>query len=232
MDFLKQNDEIDPAKIGLIGHSEGGLIAPIVATSRDDVAFIVMLAGPGVTGKEILLNQTALIAKAEAASDVEIEVQTECLNVMFDLMAEGKTGDEIKSGLRDRFNELRDNLPKEKQVDLTPAMLDTSVAQFLSPWFRYFISYDPRPALTKLRCPVLALNGELDLQVDPDLNLPVIREALQEGGNADAQVIEMPGLNHLFQAATTGSPTEYRTIEETMSPIALKAISDWLSERF
>ncbi len=232
IDFLKQQVEIDPTKIGLIGHSEGGLIAPIVATSRNDVAFIVMLAGPGVTGREIVLNQTGLIEQAEGASPEVSAINREFLAVTFELMASDKTNDEIKSLLRVRFEELRQKLPKEKQAEMTSAVFESSVTPMLSPWFRYFLTYDPRPALTKVRCPILALNGSLDLQVDPKLNLPELKTALAASGNKDIQVVELPGLNHLFQTAKTGSPTEYRAIEETMSPSALNTISDWLSKRF
>ncbi len=232
VDFLKQQAEIDPTKIGLIGHSEGGLIAPIVATSRDDVAFVVMLAGPGVTGREIILNQTALIEAAEGASDEVRAVNHEFLMAALEQMSSTKTNDEIKTTLRSKFAELREELSEAHREEMSPAIFESSVTPMLSPWFRYFLSYDPRPALTKLRCPVFALNGELDLQVDPKLNLPEIRKAFAASGNADVQVVELSGLNHLFQTAKSGSPSEYRTIDETMSPVALKAISEWLSKRF
>ncbi len=232
VDFLKQHAEIDPAKIGLIGHSEGGLIAPIVATMRDDIAFIVMLAGPGVTGREVILNQTALIEAAEGASDEVRAVNHEFLMAVLEEMSSAKTNDEIKTTLRTKFAELREKISEAHREEMSPAIFESSVTPMLSPWFRYFLSYDPRPALTKLRCPVLALNGELDLQVDPKLNLPEIRKAFAAGGNSDVQVVELPGLNHLFQTAKSGSPSEYRLIEETMSPVALKAMSDWLAKRF
>ncbi len=232
VDFLKQQAEIDPTKIGLIGHSEGGLIAPIVAKSRDDVAFVVMLAGPGVTGREIILNQTALIEAAEGASDEVRAVNHEFLMAALEQMSSAKTNDEIKTTLRAKFAELREKLSEAHREEMSPTIFESSVTPMLSPWFRYFLSYDPRPALSKLRCPVLALNGELDLQVDPKLNLPEIRKAFAASGNADVQVVELSGLNHLFQTAKSGSPSEYRTIDETMAPAALKAISEWLSKRF
>jgi fermentation-respiration switch protein FrsA (DUF1100 family) len=106
--------------------------------------------------------------------------------------------------------------------------LGAQVKVLTSPWFRYFLAYDPAPALREVKCPVLALNGEKDLQVPPAQNLPVIRKALQEGGNTNFEVVELPGLNHLFQTAKTGSPAEYARIEETMSPVAMVKISDWI----
>lgn len=232
VDFLMTHAEIDPHKIGLIGHSEGGLIAPIVATSRTDVAFVVMLAGPGVNGREIVLNQSAAISAAENASPKEIEVNNELLVATFDLIAAEQTDDEIKATLRSRYDEFRAKLPPDKQAEASDTVLESMLAPMLSPWFRFFLTYEPRPALTRVKCPVLALNGELDLQVDPKLNLPPIESGLKEGGNPDYEVRELPQLNHLFQSAKTGSPTEYRAIEETMSPTALNAISEWLTKRF
>lgn len=232
IDFLKQQDEIDARKIGLIGHSEGGLIAPIVATTRDDVAFIVMLAGTGVTGREIVLNQTELIEKADGTKPEISNFNREFLLAVLDAIESGKPEDEIKVALRARFNELRQKLPADLQSEITGAVFETAIVPTLSPWFRFFLSYDPRPALSKVRCPVLALNGSLDLQVDPKLNLPEIRTALASSGNRDVEVVELAGLNHLFQPAKTGSPSEYRAIETTMSTDALAAVSDWLTKRF
>lgn len=232
MDFLKAHDEIDPARIGLIGHSEGGLIAPMVATTRDDVAFVVMLAGPGVTGREIVLNQTALIEEADGVSEAIREANREFLTAALELLASDKSNDDIKIALRTRFDQLGEKLPQELRSSWTGAVFESSLVPMLNPWFRFFLAYDPRPALTRVRCPLLALNGSLDLQVDPKLNLPEIRNALSKGTNRDVQVQELSGLNHLFQSAKTGSPSEYRTIEETMSPVALNAISDWLTRRY
>jgi fermentation-respiration switch protein FrsA (DUF1100 family) len=111
------------------------------------------------------------------------------------------------------------------------ARIDTHLKQILSPWFRYFLAYDPTVALRKVRCPVLAINGEKDLQVDPTQNLPPIEAALKAGGNTDYTVNELPGLNHLFQHCTTGAPSEYSTIEETMSPEVLELVAGWIGER-
>lgn len=232
VDFLKNHSEIEASKIGLIGHSEGGLIAPMVAAERDDVAFIVLLAGPGVNGREIVLNQVGLIAAAEAGSAAEIQVNREVLTATFDLLTTEKTDDEIKTALRARYDEFRQKLPAEKRTELSDTVLESSLTPMLTPWFRFFLVYEPQPTLARVRCPVLALNGALDLQVDPKLNLPPIEAGLKAGGNPDFTVRELPQLNHLFQSAKTGSPTEYRTIEETMSPTALQAISEWLAKRF
>jgi hypothetical protein len=231
MDFLSRHAEIDPKKIGLIGHSEGGLIAPLVATSRRDVAFIVTLAGPGVTGREIVLNQSAAIEKAdgvpEAVSAVNRELLLEALSALDQKLGEA----EIRVKLAARFEEIRARLPEADRGELTTTTLERGIAPLLTPWFRFFLDYDPRPTLATVRCPVLVLNGELDLQVDPKLNVPEIERALRQGGNSDVETMVLAGLNHLFQTAKTGSPTEYRTIEETFAPVALEAISQWLARR-
>jgi fermentation-respiration switch protein FrsA (DUF1100 family) len=114
--------------------------------------------------------------------------------------------------------------------DFSEANLEAQLQSLTSPWMRFFLKYDPKPTLTEVKCPVLAINGEKDLQVPPEENLRIIEDALKEGGNEDYMVKELPGLNHLFQKAQTGSPSEYAKIEETISPDALKLIGDWISE--
>jgi fermentation-respiration switch protein FrsA (DUF1100 family) len=111
------------------------------------------------------------------------------------------------------------------------AMLQAQVRQMNTPWFRFFLTYDPVPTLRKVTCPVLAVNGEKDLQVPADENLAAIEKALREGGNDDVTIVRLDGLNHLFQTAETGAPSEYATIEETFSPAALKVIGDWILEQ-
>jgi len=105
------------------------------------------------------------------------------------------------------------------------------IKQLTSPWFRYFLTYDPATALRKVTCPVLVLNGSLDKQVLPDQNLPPIRKALAEAGNKNVEIDELPGLNHLFQTAKTGAPTEYAQIEETISPVALEKMATWIGKQ-
>jgi hypothetical protein len=118
---------------------------------------------------------------------------------------------------------------REKLAGKVPdAQLGLQVKQVTSPWFRYFLTYDPGTALRKVTCPVLALSGEKDVQVSPKQNLPAIRKALEEAGNKHFEVVELPGLNHLFQTAKTGAPAEYAEIEETMSPVALEKIASWI----
>jgi pimeloyl-ACP methyl ester carboxylesterase len=228
--YLKTRKEIRADKIGLIGHSEGGIIAPMVAAESKDVAFIVLMAGTGVPGDQVILEQAALIAEAMGTSEKEVQKARAINRKAFDIIESGKDSATVASELRTLLLSAADT-SAQKDAQTAEAAINAQIKQITSPWFRYFLTYDPRPALRKARCPVLAINGEKDLQVSPKQNLPQIEAALREGGNKDFTVRELPGLNHLFQAATKGTPDEYAKIEETISPIALKLISDWILER-
>jgi len=229
--YLKTRDDVKKDEIGLIGHSEGGLIAPIVATKSDDVAFIVMMAGPGLPGDQILLMQSALIDRANGESEEDILKSTEVSKKIYQVIKSGKDSteayDEIKQILSKTFVSLSDE--DKKEIGSKENMYK-NIASILSPWFINFITYDPRPTLEKVECPVLAINGEKDLQVPPKEDIEEIEKALKNGGNENYKTEILPGLNHLFQTAETGSPIEYNKIEETISPIALKTIGDWILE--
>jgi pimeloyl-ACP methyl ester carboxylesterase len=215
--YLKSRAEIDPHKIGLIGHSEGGIIAPMIAARNHEVAFIVMMAGSGVPGDQILVAQSTLLAEAAGKSH-EVALKTgERERQILDLLKQDQDDATLQKSLREKLSaEMRD------------AQIGAAVTQLMSPWLRYFVNYDPAPALRKVTCPVLALNGEKDLQVPPKQNLPAIRKALEDGGNKNFEADELPGLNHLFQTAKTGSLAEYATIDETISPVALEKIAGWI----
>ena len=217
VEFLKARAEVDPHKIGLIGHSEGGIIAPMVAARNQNVNFIVMMAGSGVPGADILVEQTLLISEASGVSKQNAEKHADEEQKLLAFVIKEKGSPTLKQDLHDRL-----------AGELKEPQLETQVATLTSPWFEYFLAYDPAPALRRVRCPVLALNGELDLQVTPKQNLPAIRMALEEGGNKNFEIDELPSLNHLFQTAKTGAPNEYSIIEETMSPAAMEKISMWI----
>ncbi len=232
IEYLKSRKEIDPSRIGLIGHSEGGLIAPLVAVRSPDVAFIVMMAGPGITGEEILYLQSDLIARAGGASNETIDRNEVFLRSIFSIVKEEQNdtiaGEKIRKLMK---AEMANMSEEEKQYsDYSEANLDIQIQAIISPWMRFFLTYDPKPTLMKVKCPVLAINGEKDLQVPPEENLRAIEEALKAGGNTNYTIKEMPGLNHLFQTAQTGSPTEYAKIDETISPAALEFIGNWILE--
>lgn len=226
--YLRARTGIASDHVGIIGHSEGGLIAPIVAARSKDVAFIVLLAGPGIAGDSILLLQQALIASASGVPQAAIDRNTEASRRMFaELRASTDSADAV-ARLSALSKRMIATLPPEAQATATQ-QLQMSQVQLVTPWMRYFITYDPQPTLQKVRVPVLAMNGALDLQVPPKQNLPAIEAALQRAGNRDVRIVEMPGLNHLFQTAKTGNPSEYAAISETFSPAALDIIATWIN---
>jgi pimeloyl-ACP methyl ester carboxylesterase len=220
--YLKNRKEIDPKKTGLIGHSEGGMIAPMVAAHSGDVAWIVLLAGPGLKGEDTLLLQSELILKTAGVNDDQIAKTREFNKQTYALVRQEKVPATLQAKLSDLVQS------SGMSASLPPAALQSQVRLMVSPWFRFFLDYDPVPTLQKTMCPLLALNGGKDLQVSPKENLAKIQKALQDGGNKDFQTTELPGLNHLFQHSPTGSPTEYGGIQETMAPEALNAVSDWV----
>jgi uncharacterized protein len=232
IDYLKSRPRIDPKQIGLIGHSEGGLIAPIVAAESNDVAYIVLMAGPGLPGDQILAAQLALILRVSGADEATIKTSAA---TQARLMAIAKENEDPKVAiekLKAAQAELIKSLPEAERKALAEAdPNNTQVAMLASPWFRYFLTYDPRPTLAKVRCPILAINGEKDLQVPCKENLEAIDRAVRSGGNTKVKTREMVGLNHLFQTSKTGAPSEYGTIEETFSPTALQTIGGWILEQ-
>lgn len=231
VEFLKGRKEIDPRKIGLAGHSEGGLTAPIAASRSSDVAFIVMMAGTGLPGSDILLLQGQLILKANGASESELKAQERLQTMLFRLMDEGKDEKTMRSKLSAGFKEILAALPESERkalADADSALSEGALGRVNNPWFRFFLRFDPRTVLRKVHCPVLALNGEKDLQVPPKENLAEITKALKAAGNDHVKTVEFPGLNHLFQPCKTGSPSEYAAIETTIDPQVLKVIGDWI----
>lgn len=233
VEFLKKRQDIDRRKIGLIGHSEGALIAPLLASQASDVAFVVMLAGPGVNGEEIMMKQGELISRANGEPDSAIQNSLVLQKRIFSIVkqetdtaaARRKLSIVLKEAVQARSDE------EKKKNPVTDADIEAQLSRVNSPWFRFFLTYDPRPALTKVQCPVLVLIGQKDLQVSPGQNLPPIEAALKEGKNKKYVIQELPGLNHLFQSCETGSPMEYQKIEETFSPKALEVIMNWVSKQ-
>jgi pimeloyl-ACP methyl ester carboxylesterase len=233
--FLHARPEVDGEAVGIIGHSEGGLVGPMAATrAPGEVDFLVLLAGTAVNGKEIILRQTDLIVRASGASETAAKVQIGSLEALIGLVESGRIDEvepeELDTLLDDALEALA---PEEREaLEETDGGLSEVASQagdqFKSPWFRFFLSYDPGPTLERVECPVLALFGEKDLQVDPKQNAPVVEEALRKGGNDRSSVEVLPGLNHLFQHSESGSPLEYGGIEETIAPEALDRIAGWI----
>jgi pimeloyl-ACP methyl ester carboxylesterase len=214
--FLKSRPEV--SRIGLIGHSEGAEVAPMVAARNKNVAFIVLLAGPGVSGADLLPEQVRQLALARGESEATANRAAEGQREVLAVITGEKDLDTIQRNLTDK---LKGTVPDSQMAGVVTTMT--------SPWYRYFLAYNPATDLAKLHIPVLALSGSLDRQVAPAQNLPSIRQALTDGGNQHFEVVEFPGLNHLFQTAKTGAVSEYASIEETIAPQVLEKIATWIN---
>lgn len=212
VDFLRARPGIDLARVGLIGHSEGGLIAPLVAVRSKHVAFQVLLAGSGVTGESILYEQMAVNARASGATDAQMRAARDLQERLYTVI---KTEPDA-ARMRARIREING---------------EASAQALTTPWFRFFLTYDPAATLRQVTIPTLVLNGERDVQIVAAQNLPAIEAALRAAGNTQFTVRSFPGLNHLFQTSQTGLPAEYAQIEETMAPGVLETIADWIGRR-
>lgn len=229
--FLKNREGVDNGNIGLIGHSEGGIIAPMVAAKTDDVGFIILMAGTGIPGSKILAMQGKLIGKAAGQSEEVVERSAVIRQRMIDMAL---ASEDITALRSDMTSYLKEESQKPESKALVPEGTDVDqlikgqVDFMATPWMVYFLRHDPAKVLANVQCPVLAINGENDLQVPAEENLSAIGDALKKAGNTKVTVKELPGLNHLFQESETGSPSEYASIEQTFSPVALEVMSDWI----
>jgi pimeloyl-ACP methyl ester carboxylesterase len=229
--YLLGRPEINPKKIGLAGHSEGGLIAPIVATKNKNIAFIVSLAGPGVRGYDALIQQNIDYFTVSGLSEKDLEEQLFMLRNLFDMVIAESDQRKFAKNAMEWYNSVLDKkglTPNERKDKMV--VLSKAIVQINNPWMRYFLATDPAPFWSEVKCPVLALNGEKDMQVNYEQNLPAIKAALKKGGNKKVRTISLPMLNHLFQHCTTGAPAEYVTIEETFSPEALEIMAKWIKK--
>jgi uncharacterized protein len=235
--FLRRDPRIDPERVGLIGHSEGGLIAPLVVVREGTVAFQVLLAGPALPGEDLLLLQGATIQRAMGASPTLIEANQALQRTLFSLVRSEEDPARLTARLEDALRgfiaEAPDALRAEMGIDpaTAPVWIQSQVQAVASPWFRFFVTHDPRPSLQEATVPTLALFGELDLQVPPAENVAALEALWAETPHPDLTVLVLPRLNHLFQTAITGMPTEYGQIEETFAPVALEAIASWIRDR-
>lgn len=218
--FLEHRGDINPKQLGLIGHSEGGTIAPMVAVQTQAVSFIVLLAGTAVPGEVLLPDQVYLASLAEGQSEAEALAQAHHTAEFMNAFDRG--------GNAEKAVEIMLAAAPEKNAQ-TRQRLEAEARSYATPWFRFFATYDPYPTLRKVSCPVLALNGSKDVQVPAALNIPFIRAAT--AWNTHSQVSIVPGMNHLFQSTRTGSPLEYAKNTETMSPVVLQQISDWIHQQ-
>lgn len=224
--YLASRPEIDADKIGFIGHSEGGMIAPIAMNNTNNqAAYLVMLAGPGTDTRQIITSQTRLIALSQGDSEANVDRREPVIRSIVDAVAGAKNTDDAKA----RIGALLTPEAMER-LGVGEEAVPVIVGQYTSPWFVYFLSYDPADFLPAIRVPILAINGSNDLQVPSSENLERIRALTAD--NQDATVIELAGLNHMFQTSETGSMGRYGDIEETFAPHALELISHWINARF
>ena len=226
--YLKTRSDVK--QIGLIGHSEGGVIAPVVAAENNAVNFIVMLAGTGVNGAEILLLQQELIGRAEGMSEKDLAKNKAANEKINAIILSAKDASDAKKKLEKHLKNKKNHPANSSEMsdkEFAKYLIDT----YTNDWIFYFIRLEPRVALEKVTCPVLAVNGSKDLQVDANQNLPKIKAALEKAGNTDFTIKEYPNLNHLFQESETGAVSEYVKIEQTFSPLVLEDMTKWILER-
>ncbi len=228
--YLLTRKDVSSKKIGLIGHSEGGFIAPMVASKNKNIAFVILLAGTGVDGAEILRTQSKKALKFAKLDEEYINFNDTMSKHVFNLIKTETDQKNRKETIAAYLKKARKNAPKTMLKELTDENIKLQVTKITSPWMSYFIRTNPKQFLKKVTCPVLALNGSKDFQVVPKLNLNGIKTALQN--NKDVTITELENLNHLFQNCKTGAVDEYAKLEETFSPKALKIMSDWINKRF
>lgn len=231
LEYLANRPEINPAKIGLIGHSEGGIIAPIVAAETDDkVAFIVSMAGTGTKGLDIILYQNEVAMRQQNMEPENIDEMQALNREIFESLKDWENTENNRTELRDKLTFMWNKTPLLIQMKMNKEQfIHTNFNTLISPWYREFLHLDPTQYLNQVRCPVLILNGEKDTQVPAPENPEAIKKALEEGGNYRSEMKIYPLLNHLFQESETGLANEYTTIEQTLSPELLEDITTWIN---
>lgn len=220
--FLRKQKNIDSEKIGIAGHSEGGMIAEMVAAEDKKLGFIILLAAPGMNIDELMIVQNATILKAQGATEKDIEATRQLDKSIYQTLIDEPDDFEADKKL---VKLLKSNL---KTSDLSDNQIKTNIKELTSPWFRYFISFSPEQFLSKIQIPVLAINGDKDQQVESTGNLGKIETVLKTNGNNKVEIHEMPDMNHLFQTTTTGNISEYGDLEETFNPQVMRIMKDWI----
>lgn len=228
--YLRGRKEIDTKKIGIIGHSAGAAIAFLVAKDDPAVAFVVSLAGPGVRSDSLMLRQAELISKSQGMPDAEWQKAAPAVRHRYAILRQtDKPVDVIRKEL---YADIANTLPPEQlKAPDAARQISAQVATMTSPWYLHFMRYDPTADLRRVKCPVLALNGERDIQVDAAMNLTAIRQHIGEGGNKRVTTKAYPGLNHLFQTCKHGTVEEYGQLEETISPAVLEDMLAWIRQQ-
>lgn len=226
--LLRARPDIDPKRVGLIGHSEGGVTGPRVAAADQNIAFVITLAGVGARGRDALLMQRELLIKGPGVPQETLDQTRAAFGTMFDAMLAAPDDATAKAAAIAGIKALP-SMPGAENIEISNDDIEAMASQFASKYYRDLLAWDPTPVLAKVNAPFLALNGSKDVQVESKSNLGGYKAALAH--NPDVTIIELEGLNHLFQTAPTGSFTEYAIIDETFAPAALEAMSDWLVKR-
>lgn len=230
--FLKNRKDMEGKKIGLMGHSEGGMIAPMVASENESVDFIILLAGPGIDIVELMMLQTDMIGASEGVSEAERARNKKANRRVFEYLRKNhdKGEEELKKELQQISDELMKELTAEEKAELPNQenMFAENMGMMLDKWFLYFMQFSPDDFLKKVNCPVLAVNGSLDLQVTAKENLEGIERSLKKANNKNVTVREFEGLNHLFQKSETGAPAEYAVLEETFNEEVINYLVEWI----
>jgi pimeloyl-ACP methyl ester carboxylesterase len=223
IEYLQKRKEINKDKIGLIGHSEGGIIAPIIASENEDIDFIVLMAGSALRGDKLLLLQKYKIETQMGINRQLVESNQQIFAGAYEIILNESIENELVSDTLSKYftSKYGQALPEKQKIAL--------INQLSSPWMINFIRLDPAVYLSKVNCPVLAINGSKDIQVPSKENLEIIKDNFRKTENTSVKVKELKDLNHLFQECETGSISEYGTIEQTISPIALKEILNWIN---
>jgi uncharacterized protein len=234
--YLRTRNDIDSQRIGLCGHSEGAIAAPIAADRSHDVAFLVLMAGPGVPGDTLILWQLVTLARAGGTSEKDIAEAVMLQHRIYDAVRTGQGWEEVRASMSAQIGRSVSEIPRERREALgdsaqfVASATDSKLRNARSPWFKFFVTYDPAPTLQRIHCPVLALFGELDAQVPPGLCMKPLESALRKGGNKDVTIRLLPGANHLFQAAVTGYPSEYATLKGEFVPGFLDTLTVWVGK--
>lgn len=238
VNYLKSRKDIDATKIGLIGHSEGGVIAPLVATQSKDIAFIISMAGLGIKGADVMKKQYLDAYRNAGLDKKELERLNSFMLMMINLSASDTDMQTLRVSFKKSMTEWMAQQPDSILVKTgmkgpnADKNINRMASRYFMPWTRYLLRYDPALVWPKIKIPVLALNGEKDTQVEAKTNLMGFDTLLKQAGNKNFRTINLPDLNHLFQTAVTGEVNEYETIEETIHPKVLTIISEWITTIF
>ena len=230
LNYLRSRKEINTRKIGIIGHSCGGTIAFDIAAKDSNISFIISLAGAAVRGDSLMLKQVELISKSQGMPDPVWQTMKPSVRHRYSLLQQtAKSSDEIR---KEVYADVTRTMSAEQLKNLnTVQQLSAQINSMTSPWYLHFMRYDPTASLKKIKCPVLALNGEKDIQVDADMNLTAIKQHISENGNKNVTIKAYPKLNHLFQTCEKGTLAEYGQLEETINPEVLKDMTEWIKKQ-